>query len=55
MVYDYALSDIDQQIGLRQTPAPDTQLQALKVKAEILLNELSIRDDDKLRPGYWMA
>ena len=50
MVYSYALSEVDRQIGLCQTPAPDAQLQALKVKTETLLDKLNIRDDDKLRP-----
>jgi tRNA/rRNA methyltransferase len=49
MVYSYALSEVEHRIGLRQTPAPDAQLQALKVKTEILLNKLDIRNDDKLR------
>ena len=49
MIYSYALSEVEYQIGLRQTAAPDGQLQALKVKAENLLNQLNIRDDDKLR------
>ena len=49
MVYSYALSEVDRQIGHRQTPTADTQLQALKVKAETLLDKLNIRDDDKLR------
>jgi tRNA/rRNA methyltransferase len=49
MVYSYALSGIDRRIGLCQTPAPEAQLQALKDKAEILLDKLSIGDDDKLK------
>jgi tRNA/rRNA methyltransferase len=49
MVYSYALSEVDRQIGICQTPAPDAQLQALKVKAESLLDRLKIRDDDKLK------
>jgi tRNA/rRNA methyltransferase len=49
MVYSHALNQVDRQIGFCQTPAPDAQLQALKAKAETLLDELDIRDDDKLR------
>jgi tRNA/rRNA methyltransferase len=49
MVYSYVLSEVDSQIGLCQIPAPDGQLQALKHKAETLLDRLKIRDDDKLR------
>ena len=49
MIYSYALSSIGKKIGLCQTPAPDAQLQALKVKAVALLNKLNIRNDDKLR------
>jgi len=49
MVYSYALSEVERRISLRQTPTPEAQLQALKGKAEILLDRLSIGDDDKLR------
>ena len=40
MVYSYALSAVERQIGICQTPAPDAQLQALKVKMERLLARL---------------
>lgn len=49
MVYCYALSNLDTQIGIKQADAPDAQLQALKVKAENLLNKLDVKQDDKLR------
>ena len=49
MVYSYELSDVDRSIGLCQTPAAEAQLQALKVKAETLLERLNIQKEDKLR------
>ncbi|MCL1038061.1 tRNA/rRNA methyltransferase [Shewanella submarina] len=49
MVYCYALSNLDARIGIQQSQAPDAQVQALKAKAEVLLDKLAVKQDDKLR------
>lgn len=50
MVYSYALSQIQKSIGLQQNTAETSQLQSLKNKANLLMNQLEIKPNDKLSP-----
>ncbi|MBT1445473.1 tRNA/rRNA methyltransferase [Shewanella sp. JM162201] len=53
MVYTYALSGLETQIGLRHEQADERQLQALKHKVAQLADLLELSEQDKLRP--WLA
>lgn len=52
MVYSYALSGLEQTIGLQQSVADEGQVQSLKRKAQQLSDLLALSEQDKLRP--WM-
>ena len=48
MVYSYALSEVNNRLNLRQVDAQEGQLQALKNRTKILLQQLDAHDDVKL-------
>lgn len=48
MVYSYALSQTTTQIGLVSSQAQTGQVQALKAKAQVLLDKLALAEQDKL-------
>ncbi|QDF67012.1 tRNA/rRNA methyltransferase [Shewanella sp. SNU WT4] len=50
MVYSYALSQVSRMIGLQSVEASHGSLQALKQKGELLLDKLTVTEQDKLHP-----
>ncbi|MPY23882.1 tRNA/rRNA methyltransferase [Shewanella sp. YLB-07] len=48
MVYSYSLSEVNNRLNLRQVDAQEGQLQALKNRTKILLQQLDAHDDVKL-------